>query len=172
MEILLRRFALAFGLVCGLIGAQAPEFAQQYRQRLAGAVDELARVVATFDAEARAKDLTPVEAIARLEQNADPLARERGRDMAEDRIRLAHLRDALAAFTTAAPAPRLFAVATTFDAETARRAWGDFEPAIPTTAEGFFVAFASAALGWLAAHVSLWPARQRAARRRTGTAQA
>jgi hypothetical protein len=166
MEILLRRFALAVGLLCGVVGAQAPEFAQQYRQRLAGAVDELARVVATFDSEARAENLTPDAAIQRLEQNADPLARERGRDMADDKARLDRLRDALAAFTDAAPVKRLFAVAATFDAATARRAWGDFQPAVPTTAEGFIVAFAAAVLGWLATHLSLWPARRSAARRR------
>ena len=59
MELLLRRLALAIGLVCGLLGTQAPEFAQQYRQRLAGAVDELSRVVATFDAEARGQEPDP-----------------------------------------------------------------------------------------------------------------
>ena len=170
MEILLRRFALAVGLLCGVVGAQAPEFAQQYRQRLAGAVDELARVVATFDAEARAENLSPDAAIQRLEHNSDPLVRARGRDMADEKARLDHLRDALAAFTDAAPVKRLFAVAETFDAATARRAWSDFEPAVPTTAEGFVVAFASAVLGWLATHLSLWPARRRAARRRTGMA--
>jgi len=170
MEILLRRLALAVGLLCGVVGAQAPEFAQQYRQRLAGAVDELTRVVATFDSEARAENLTPDAAIARLEQNADPLARARGRDIADDKARLNHLRDALAAFTDTAPVKRLFAVAETFDGQTARRAWGDFQPAAPTTAEGFFVAFACAVFGWLATHLSLWPARRRAARRRLGMA--
>lgn len=162
MEILLRRFALAVGLLCGVVGAQAPEFAQQYRQRLAGAVDELSRVVATFDAEARAQNLTPDDAVHRLEQNADPLAQERGRDVADDKVRLAHLQDALAAFAKNAPVKRLFAVAETFDVETARRAWGDFEPAVPTTAEGFIVAFASAVFGWLATHLTLWPVRRRA----------
>ena len=166
MEILLRRFALAVGLLCGLLGAQGPEFVQQYRQRLAGGIDELARVVATFDAEAAAEQLTPDAAISRLEGNADPLAQARARDMADDKARLVHLRQALAAFTDAAPVKRLFAVAETFDATTARRAWGDFQPAVPTTAEGFVTAFAAALLGWLATHLSLWPARRRAARKR------
>ena len=166
MEILLRRFALAVGLLCGVVGAQAPEFAQQYRQRLAGAVDELSRVVATFDSEARGQNLTPDAAITRLEGNADPLAQERGRDVADDMARLNHLRDALAAFTDTAPVKRLFAVAANFDMQTARRAWGDFQPAVPTTAEGFLVALACALFGWLATHLSLWPARRRAARRR------
>jgi hypothetical protein len=168
MELLWRRLALAVGLLCGLIGAQAPEFAQQYRQRLAGAVDELARVVATFDAEAADKNLTPDEAIRRLEINVDPIAQMRGRDMAEDKIRLARLKDALAAFTGNAPVRRLMAILSTFDPATARRAWGDFQPAVPTTAESLAVGGVAWALGWLATHLVVWPARRRAARRREG----
>lgn len=63
MEMLWRRLALAVGLACGLVGTQAPEFAQQYRQRLAGAVDELTRVVQAFDAEAQGEGLPADAAI-------------------------------------------------------------------------------------------------------------
>ena len=35
-----RKLALAISLLAGLIGSQGPEFAQQYRQRLGGAVEE------------------------------------------------------------------------------------------------------------------------------------
>ena len=52
MDALFRRLSMAIGLLCGLAATQAPEFAQQYRQRLAGAVDELSRIVNQFDAEA------------------------------------------------------------------------------------------------------------------------
>ncbi len=172
MEMLLRRLALAVGLACGLLGTQAPEFAQQYRQRLAGAVDELCRVVTAFDAEAKGENLTPEAAIRRLEDNADPLAQARGRDMAEDKIRLDRLRVALAAFTGGAPVRRLLATIETFDATTAKRAWSDFQPAVPTTVEAFVVGGAAWALGWLATHLTLWPARRRAARRREAIAQA
>ncbi len=166
MEMLLRRLALAVGLACGLIGTQAPEFAQQYRQRLAGAVDELTRVVATFDAEAHDKGLAPEAAIRRLEDNPDKLARERGRDMTDDKARLDRLKDALAAYTSGGPVQRLFATLETFDATTARRAWNDFQPAVPTTLEAFVVGGVAWAIGWLAAHLTLWPVRRRAARGR------
>ena len=166
MELLLRRLAFAVGLACGLIGTQAPEFAQQYRQRLGGAVDELSRVVSTFDAEAKAQKLTPLEAIQRLEQDPDKLAEERGRDMANDKARLVRLKEALAAFTEAGPVRRLFAAAETFDASTAGRAWSDFQPAVPTTAEALIVGAVSWALGWLLTHLAVWPARRAAARRR------
>jgi len=78
-----RRLALVIALIAGLIGSQGPEFAQQYRQRIGGALDELERIVAAFDIEAAHEELTPPQAIGRLEQDQDPLARERGHDMAE-----------------------------------------------------------------------------------------
>jgi Protein of unknown function (DUF2937) len=42
-----------------LIGSQGPEFAQQCRQRLGGALEELNRIVSEFDAEVRGQNLTP-----------------------------------------------------------------------------------------------------------------
>jgi hypothetical protein len=69
---------LAIALIAGLLGSQGPEFAQQYRQRIGGALDELKRIVADFDQEAAREQTTPDQAIKRLEQNSDPLASERG----------------------------------------------------------------------------------------------
>jgi hypothetical protein len=172
MELLLRRLALAVGLLCGVAGTQAPEFAQQYRQRLAGAVDELTRVVATFDAEAAAEKLSPEQAIDRLQANGDLLARERGRDMADDKARLGRLKEALAAFTDGAPVKRLVTFFATFDAGAARRAWSDFQPAVPTTVESLIVGAIAWALGWAATHIVVWPARRSAARRRAQTLRA
>jgi hypothetical protein len=70
---LARRLALAIALLAGLIGSQGPEFAQQYRQRLGGALEELNRIVSEFDAEVRRQNLTRAEALKRLEDNYDPL---------------------------------------------------------------------------------------------------
>jgi hypothetical protein len=165
MELLLRRLALAIGLACGLLGTQAPEFAQQYRQRLAGAVDELTRVVATFDAEAAQEGVSPDDAVKRLEANADTLARARGRDMAEDKGRLNRLRDALTAFESGAPVRRLVGFFQSYDATTARRAFADFQPAVPTTVEAGVLAVAATVLGWLGTHLLVWPARRRFGRR-------
>ena len=44
--------ALLVSLTGGLAASQAPELAQQYRQRLGGALDEITQVVADFDADA------------------------------------------------------------------------------------------------------------------------
>ena len=75
-----RRLALAIAVLFGLVGAQGPEFAQQYRQRIGGALDELKAIIATFDVEASHEGLTAAAAIARLERkprSAGPRARPR-----------------------------------------------------------------------------------------------
>ena len=72
----------AIALIAGLIGSQGPEFAQQYRQRAGGALDELRRIVAGFDEQAASERLTQSEAVERLEAESDPLARRRGEDTA------------------------------------------------------------------------------------------
>ena len=165
MDMLVRRLALAIGIVCALLGTQAPEYAQQYRQRLAGAIDELTRVVAAFDAEASNQGLAPADAIARLKGNADPLARERGADIESDAIRLDRLKASLEAFKTAGPWRRLTALAEDFDPATARSAWADFEPAVPTSLEAFAVGLIAMIWGWGATHICAWPVRRRLSRR-------
>ncbi len=170
MDMLLRRLALAIGLLCGVLATQGPEFAQQYRQRLAGEVDELSRVVATFDAEAHSENLAPEEAIRRLDENADPLARERGQAMVDDKARLTRLQDALAAYADRAPVRRLVGFFESFDSATASRAWLDFQPAVPTTFEALAVGLVGLVFGWIATHIVVWPARRHLARRREARA--
>jgi hypothetical protein len=58
-----RRLALAIAVLAGLIGSQGPEFAQQYRQRLGGALEELNRIVSEFDAEVRGQNMTRAEGL-------------------------------------------------------------------------------------------------------------
>ena len=61
---LARRLALAIAVLAGLIGSQGPEFAQQYRQRLGGALEELNRIVFDFDDEVRRQNLTRADGLA------------------------------------------------------------------------------------------------------------
>jgi hypothetical protein len=166
---LARRLALAIGLLCGLIGTQWPEFSQQYRQRLGGALDELRRIVAAFDAEAASRSLTPAEGVARLENNADPLARERGADIASDTAREARLERALADMRDAGPLRRLVVMARDLDAPTASQTLRDFEPAVPVTSESLIVGGLALLAGWGGTHLCAWPIRRRwRARRRSG----
>ncbi len=86
-----RTLGLALGLLGGGVAAQAPEFAQQYAQRLGGAVDELRREVASLDADARATGNTRDGAVDRMRGNADELVARRGAAAGATVARLAAL---------------------------------------------------------------------------------
>ena len=167
---LARRLALAMALLFGLVGAQAPEFAQQYRQRIGGALDELDRSIALFDAEAKQEDLTPAQAVSRLEQNSDPLVQERGRDIDETIARANRLRGQLDAMANAGPFRRLYALARDFDASIAKRTLDLYEPAAPLTFEALTAGGLAAFWGWAATHICAWPFRRRPGRRETRAA--
>jgi len=156
------RLALAIALLAGLIGSQGPEFAQQYRQRLGGAVEELNRIVAKFDAEVQRENLTPAEGLSRLDQNADPLARQRGEAIAEtiDRANR-RLEGQLQAMTSAGPLIRLFVMAKDFDPQIAQSTLDTYEPAAPLTFEALMAAGLAAVWGWAATHLIAWPLRRR-----------
>lgn len=165
-----RRLALAIAVLAGLIGSQGPEFAQQYRERLGGALDELRRIIAEFDAEAQRERLTPPEAIRRLEQNGDPLARERGRDMAETMARADRLQDQLEAMQSAGPVRRLYVFAKDFDPEIAERTLENYEPATPLSLEAVAAGVLAAFWGWAATHLVALPFRLPSSRARSHAA--
>ncbi|MBV8106465.1 MAG: DUF2937 family protein [Hyphomicrobiales bacterium] len=155
-----RRLALAIALIAGLLGSQGPEFAQQYRQRIGGALDELKRIVADFDAEAARELLTRDQAIDRLEQNSDPVASERGRDMAQTIARADRLQDQLGAMQSSSPLTRLYVMAKDFDPEIAERTLDNYEPAAPLSLEALTAAGLAAVWGWAATHLFAWPVRR------------
>jgi len=154
-----RRLALAVALLAGVLGSQAPEFAQQYRQRIGGALDELNRIIVVFDAEAAKENLTPQQAIARLEQNPDQLARRRGLNMAETIARADRLREQLGAMTNAGPLKRLYVTFLYLDPELAQNTLDAYEPAAPLTFEALVTAGFAALCGWAAVHLIAWPFR-------------
>ena len=155
-----RRLALAVALIAGVIGSQGPEFAEQYRQRMGGALDELKRIVAQFDAAAGHQGLTTTQAVGRLEQNAEPLAREQGRDMVELIARAQRLEEVLEAMRSAGPLKRIYVMAKDFDPDIARRTFDNYEPAAPLTLEFVVVAGLAAIWGWAATRLVAWPIRR------------
>jgi hypothetical protein len=161
-----RRLALAIGLVFAIIATQAPEFAQQYRQRLGGALDELHRIIARFDAETAAEALSREQGLARLEQNDDPLARERGEAIASDIERSEKLERQQQDFAQAGSFARLTALARDYDPTMFSRAFAAFEPAVPTSIEGLTAGALGLAFGWAATHIVAWPIRRRFSARR------
>jgi hypothetical protein len=165
---LARRLALAIAVLAGLIGSQAPEFAQQYRQRLGGALEELNRIVSEFDSEVQRQTLSRAEALKRLEDNTDPLARERGDDMDKAIERAAHLNEQIQAMNSAGPLMRLYVVATSFDPKIAQSTLDNYEPAEPLSLGGLTAGGLAALWGWAATRLIAWPfirrSRLRAAR--------
>jgi hypothetical protein len=155
------RIALFFAMVVAIATTQLPEYMQQYRQRLGGAIDELAAVVAQFDNEAKAEGLSETDGIARLEANSDRLAKARGVDMANNVARLAKLQRSAAALDNPNRFVRWQTFATTFDTRVAARAYEAFQPAVPTTADGFVAGLIGFVIGGGLVHVFALPIRYR-----------
>jgi hypothetical protein len=156
---ILNRIALFFAFVFGFASTQAPEFWQQYQQRLGGAIDELQTIVTQFDNNAAAQHLTETQAIKRLEANSDPLAQ--GQGVEEQRIvdRLARLRKAAAAFNSTNVVSKWIALAENFDPSIAQRAYEAYQPAVPTTSDGFVSGLLGFVIGWLLTHLISLPVR-------------
>ena len=160
-----RTVGLAFGLLGGLVASQAPEFGQQYRQRLGGAIDELNRVVARFDEDARATGQERDSAIDQLRQNPDRLTSLQGAAMRANIERRDRLEGQRQAFAEAGPFARLGLLLREGDTDLARAAYRDFEPAVPTTQEGFVTAAIGFILGYLLSRLIGVPLRRAFIRR-------
>lgn len=168
---IVRAVALIIALVTGTLTSQLPEFAQQYRQRLAGAIDALGEVVADFRRDAEAENLTPDEAIARLESSEDSFARRRGASMERARIRLEQLHEQWRVMQQGGPFARLVAFVGLADTEIVRATAEDYEPAVPVTVEGIVTALLGLLAGLLGTRATVAGGRgirRRMKRRRSG----
>lgn len=146
-----RSLSLLAGACLGVALSQFPEYAQQYTQRLAGAVDELQRVVADFDAAAHAGGLTREEALAHYAASPDKFIAGRGAGMRATIVRYDQLDAMLGEIRGATPLERLMLLPDFADTEIGRRTLGDFKPAVPVTPEGFLWGGAGLLIGYLVA---------------------
>jgi hypothetical protein len=135
-----KTIAVAVAAVVGVAASQLPEFGQQYRQRLGGAVDELRRVAQSFDEDAAQNGLDRPAALAEMARNPNALVQDRAASMAETMDRLGDLEAQQRAFREAGPFGRLYTLSTHFDPPLVAAAWADYEPAVPVTSEGFVTA--------------------------------
>ena len=143
-----RTMAVALGLFGGVAASQGPEFAQQYRQRLGGAIDELRRVTQRFDADASANGHSREGAVDRLRQNPDNLVSRQGEAMRGNIERLERLERHRQAYVEAGPFQRLFVTVRDGDLDLMEATYRDFEAAVPATQEGVVAAGAGFAAGW------------------------
>ncbi len=162
-----RIIMLFFAILSGTVTSQLPEFAQQYRQRIGGAVDALQQVMADFEADASAFGLTVDEAIARLKSGADGFARERGESMAEAKDRLDRLNTQQSELRSSGPFTRLAVFLQNMDPQLTEATAKDYEPALPVTTEGAVAAGLGGLAGLLVASILLGLGRLR--RRRPAT---
>lgn len=143
--------AFVMGLLVGAVLSQAPEFAQQYRQRLGGAIDELARIVQQFDQDSRRSGYDRTAALRLMASNSEQLIRDQAGRMEESIARHDRLRAQETAFRNGGSFVRISAFILNFDQPLVQGTVVAYEPAVPLTTEGLLLAGG----GFLAAYLLL-----------------
>ena len=164
---ILRRFAFIIALITAFLATQIPAFIQQYRQALGGAIGELSAVVSRFDSDSAQAGLSESGGIERLKGNADQLARERGFAIEETVARLLSLRAAQDQFRSEGPMGRLGTFVTHYDSRIGHSAFVEFQPAVPTTPEGFVAGLIGFLFGGGVVHLAGRPMSRRLRQTRT-----
>ena len=119
-----------------VIFTQAPEFFQQYLQRLGGHLDEARRQLRQFQTVAAQSGLT-IETLARqTSQNTDTAVAKLGGVITGAVERVHELEVAQTALQHASLWTRPFVFMQQVDPAIAQATWSIFKPAVPTTVEG------------------------------------
>jgi hypothetical protein len=144
-----RRVAsIVFIVVGGAAFSQAPEFAQQYRQRIGGALDELHTIVSTFEAQAAKFGLDREEALETYTASRSPFLLGQGKTMRETIERYTKLSFQQGELTREPAVTRPLLLLRRLDGKIARNAWRDFIPALPIDSAGLVWLFAGCLCGW------------------------
>ena len=144
-----RTLGVLAGLALGIVLSQFPEYAQQYVQRLGGAVDELRIITEEFDRAAASAGLSRGDALGRFAAVDDSFIVGRGRSMAATFARYEELSASLERMRNADAIERLTLLPAYLDTEIGGRTLDNFKPAIPVTMEGFAYAGAGFLAGYL-----------------------
>jgi hypothetical protein len=136
-ETLIDRILCVAGAV---LFSQAPEFMQQYLQRLGGHLAEARRQLAQFEELARQAGKTVQQLASQYAANSDPSVVGMGRLIGETETRVGALSASEAALRDASFWDRPFVFVRQLDWEIARGTSGVFKPAVPTTLEGVLYA--------------------------------
>lgn len=141
-------FLLVGALAGGLTASQYPEYAQQYHQRLGGAVEELATVIENFDQDATSQGLSRDQALARYQTSSDHFLVERGKSMTETIARYENLKAHQIALQDAGPVEQFTAFASHLDPKLMSATLESYKPAVPVTPPGFTFAGLGLLFGW------------------------
>lgn len=135
--------ALIDRVLC-VIGAvffsQAPEFMQQYAQRLGGHLDEARRTLGQYEDIAHHAGITLDSYIARTNAAPDLAVAKLGGVMEGTVNRVAELTLASTSLHDASMFKRPFVFLRHLDTQIAQSTWAAYKPAVPTTAEGLVYA--------------------------------
>jgi hypothetical protein len=147
-------FIFGVSLGIGLLFSQAPEFMQQYVQRLGGTVDELSRIIHHFDEDANHSGFDRAAALQLMRGNAERLVRDQGARMEDNIARLGRLRAQQEALREGGSFRRFVDFAANVDGPLFKNTAQDYAPALPLTLEGiisavggFFATFFTLLLG-------------------------
>ncbi len=146
----MRRFlGLVGGVVLGLVLSQFPEYAQQYTQRLGGAVDELRVITQDFDRRASNAGLSREQAFARFDGSPDAFIADHGASIEATFLRYEDLRQTLEEIQGATAVQRFARLPDYLDSEIGQRTLESFQPAVPVTTEGFAYAGVGFVTGYI-----------------------
>jgi hypothetical protein len=137
------------GVGLAVILSQFPEYAQQYTQRLGGAVDELRVITEDFDRAAAAGGLDRAAALERYNASNDDFLAGRGTSMTATFQRYDQLSTTLARIEDAGPVERFQSLPAYLDSDIGQRTLENYQPAMPVTMEGILYAGAGFMLGYL-----------------------
>ena len=160
---LARPFAFVVALTLGFVLSQAPELAQQYRQRLGGAVDELGRIITQFDEDSLRSGHDRSSALRLMENNPERLIRDQAGRMEATIARYNRLREQQEAFRTGGSFVRLVSFVSNFDPPLVEQTLKAYEPAMPVTLEGLLLAGGGFLVGYFLVRgtTELWRRRRR-----------
>jgi hypothetical protein len=145
---------VAISVVFAVLFGQAPELAQQYAQRLGGAIDELDRIVRHFDEDSRRSGYDRPGALALMGRNQEQLIRDQATRLSDTIERLAKLRAQQSAMNQPGSFTRVAAFANGYDQDIASRTWRDFQFALPFSVDA--ILFMGA--GFIFSLLLLWSA--------------
>lgn len=137
------------GLALAIVLSQFPEYAQQYTQRLGGAVDELRVITEDFDRAAVAGGLDRTAALARYNASNDDFLAGRGMSMTATFERYDQLSTTLARIEDAGPIERFQSLPAYLDSDIGQRTLENYQPAVPVTMEGILYAGGGFIVGYL-----------------------
>lgn len=131
--------------------SQAPEFAQQYKQRLGGAIDELTTIIQTFDEQANHAGLDRQAALNVYTASQEGFLRQQGDALRRSFSRYQSLSDQFEDLSAASPILRPVMIARQPDHRTITHVWQDFVPALPISIAGVVWGGFGALIGAIAA---------------------